>query len=63
MAPNIGEDFVRWSPPTGGDETLGMVGFCQLDQCCHWFELSARNPYSFFYYGKSNRFLHSAHFT
>src|SRR6476620_10015758 len=20
MAPNIGEDFVRWTPPTGGDE-------------------------------------------
>jgi dipeptidase E len=27
MAPNIGEDFVRWRPPTGGDETLGLVGF------------------------------------
>jgi dipeptidase E len=27
MAPNIGEDFVGWKPPTGGDETLGMVGF------------------------------------
>jgi dipeptidase E len=27
MAPNIGEDFVRWKPPTGGDETLGLVGF------------------------------------
>ncbi|MEW5986389.1 MAG: Type 1 glutamine amidotransferase-like domain-containing protein [Chloroflexota bacterium] len=27
MAPNIGEDFVRWKPPTGGEETLGMVGF------------------------------------
>ena len=27
MAPNIGKDFVRWKPPTGGDETLGMVGF------------------------------------
>jgi dipeptidase E len=27
MAPSIGEDFVRWKPPTGGDETLGMVGF------------------------------------
>ena len=26
MAPNIGEDFVRWKPPTGGgDITLGMV--------------------------------------
>ena len=27
MAPNIGEDFVRWKPPTGDDATLGMVGF------------------------------------
>jgi len=27
MAPNIGEDFVRWKPPTGDDETLGLVDF------------------------------------
>jgi dipeptidase E len=27
MTPSIGEDFVRWKPPTGGDETLGLVGF------------------------------------
>jgi len=27
MTPNIGDDFVNWKPPTGGDETLGMVGF------------------------------------
>ena len=27
MTPNIGEDFVHWKPPTGGDETLGIVGF------------------------------------
>jgi dipeptidase E len=27
MTSNIGADFVRWTPPTGGDETLGMVGF------------------------------------
>ena len=27
MTPGIGEDFVGWKPPTGGDETLGMVGF------------------------------------
>ena len=27
MAPSIGEDFVGWRPPTGGDETLGLVGF------------------------------------
>ena len=27
MAPNVGEDFVGWKPPTGGDRTLGMVDF------------------------------------
>jgi dipeptidase E len=27
MTPRIGEDFVQWRPPTGGDETLGVVGF------------------------------------
>ena len=27
MAPRIGEDFVHWKPPTGGDETLGVVDF------------------------------------
>jgi dipeptidase E len=27
MAPSIGQDFVIWRPPTGGDETLGMVDF------------------------------------
>jgi len=27
MAPRIGEDFVIWKPPTGGDETLGVVDF------------------------------------
>ena len=27
MAPQIGEDFVRWKPPTGGDRTLGLVDF------------------------------------
>jgi len=27
MTPNIGEDFVRWNPPTGGDETLGVAHF------------------------------------
>src|SRR6187401_1767013 len=25
MTPRIGKDFVRWTPPTGGDETLGIV--------------------------------------
>lgn len=28
MTPRIGEDFVRWKPPAGGDDTtLGVVGF------------------------------------
>ena len=27
MTPSIGEDFVGWKPPTGGDEALGMVDF------------------------------------
>jgi dipeptidase E len=27
MTPRIGEDFVHWRPPTGGDETLGAVDF------------------------------------
>jgi dipeptidase E len=27
MTPRIGEDFVQWRPPTGGDSTLGLVDF------------------------------------
>lgn len=27
MTPRIGEEFVGWKPPTGGDETLGFVDF------------------------------------
>jgi len=27
MTPSIGQDFVRWTPPSGGDETLGIVDF------------------------------------
>jgi dipeptidase E len=27
MTPRIGQDFVNWTPPTGGDETLGLVDF------------------------------------
>ena len=27
----------------------------------HWFELSARNPYPFFYYGKSNQCSPTTH--
>jgi dipeptidase E len=35
MAPNIGEDFVRWKPPTGGDETLGVVDFAMFPHLDH----------------------------
>jgi dipeptidase E len=27
MTPRIGDDFVGWQPPTGGDATLGVVDF------------------------------------
>jgi dipeptidase E len=27
MCPRIGEDFVGWQPPSGGDSTLGVVDF------------------------------------
>jgi dipeptidase E len=27
MTPRIGQDFVQWKPPSGGDETLGIVNF------------------------------------
>jgi dipeptidase E len=27
MTPRIGEDFVQWKPPNGGDNTLGIVDF------------------------------------
>jgi dipeptidase E len=35
MAPNIGEDFVRWKPPTGGDRGLGMVDFAIFPHLDH----------------------------
>lgn len=35
MTPNIGEDFVRWSPPTGGDGGLGMVDFAIFPHLDH----------------------------
>jgi dipeptidase E len=27
MTPRVGEDFVGWKPPTGGDSALGVVDF------------------------------------
>jgi dipeptidase E len=35
MAPNIGQDFVGWTPPTGGDETLGIVEFAMFPHLDH----------------------------
>ena len=35
MAPRIGEDFVRWKPPTGGDEALGVVDFSMFPHLDH----------------------------
>jgi dipeptidase E len=35
MAPNIGEDFVRWKPPTGGDSALGLVEFAIFPHLDH----------------------------
>ena len=35
MTPSIGEDFVRWRPPTGGDETLGLVEFSMFPHLDH----------------------------
>jgi dipeptidase E len=35
MAPNIGEFFVGWTPPTGDDETLGMVDFAMFPHLEH----------------------------
>jgi dipeptidase E len=35
MTPNIGEYFVNWTPPTGGDETLGMVDFAIFPHVDH----------------------------
>lgn len=35
MAPNIGDDFVKWKPPTGGDKTLGLVDFAMFPHLDH----------------------------
>jgi dipeptidase E len=35
MAPNIGEDFVGWKPPSGGDSTLGLVEFAMFPHLDH----------------------------
>lgn len=35
MAPSIGEDFVTWQPPSGGDKTLGLVDFAMFPHLDH----------------------------
>jgi dipeptidase E len=35
MAPNIGEVFVTWRPPVGGDRTLGLVPFAMFPHLDH----------------------------
>jgi dipeptidase E len=35
MAPNVGEDFVGWNPPAGGDEALGLVDFAMFPHLDH----------------------------
>ncbi len=38
MTPCIGEEFVGWKPPSGGDSALGMVGFSLFPHLNHeWF--------------------------
>ena len=41
MTPRIGDDFVRWKSPTGGDETLGLVDFSIFPHLDH--ELMPQN--------------------
>lgn len=35
MTPHIGQDFVHWTPPAGGDETLGIVDFAIFPHLDH----------------------------
>jgi dipeptidase E len=35
MAPNIGQEFVGWRPPTGGDKGLGLVDFAIFPHLDH----------------------------
>ena len=35
MAPNVGEDFDCWKPPTGGDRALGVVDFAMFPHLDH----------------------------
>jgi dipeptidase E len=35
MTPSIGKEFVGWTPPSGGDETLGLVDFAIFPHLDH----------------------------
>lgn len=35
MAPHVGEEFVGWKPPTGGDRALGIVDFSLFPHLDH----------------------------
>ena len=35
MAPHVGEEFVGWKPPTGGDRALGLVDFAMFPHLDH----------------------------
>ena len=35
MAPHIGEDFIHWKPPAGGDRGLGVVDFAMFPHLDH----------------------------
>jgi dipeptidase E len=35
MAPHIGEEFVEWRPPTGGDRAFGVVPFAMFPHLDH----------------------------
>src|SRR5688572_8274698 len=35
ITPQIGQDFVKWTPPTGGHETLGIVDFSMFPHLDH----------------------------
>ena len=35
MAPRIGQEFVNWTPPSGNDETLGLVDFAIFPHLGH----------------------------
>ena len=35
LTPRIGEDFMVWQPPSGGDETLGLVDFSVFPHVDH----------------------------